>query len=162
MTRNDSGMSPHLQRIAMIGVVLVAASGLCAQELQADCTSKVPHYRFAVTIEQQLKTNPLLIRFPESRKRLADDANGLSFWRGRGHLSYQAYSAEDSRQHSGHAVSADLIHWRDLPLASLSAPGTGCWEIEPSCARLGELLPTGTGEPGVARHRRSCDQAPAP
>ena len=35
---------------------------------------------------------------------------------GRYHLFYQAYPLEDTRQHCGHAVSDDLVHWEDLPL----------------------------------------------
>lgn len=60
-----------------------------------------------------------------------NDPNGLSFWQGRWHLFYQAYpidetpdpeDADKPRQqwghaHWGHAVSEDLVHWRDLPYA---------------------------------------------
>lgn len=108
----------------------------------ADPTSKVPSYTFARTLseqEEQLRTNPLLRRFHESRRQLAadphrpiyhyvnpegnlNDPNGLCFWRGRWHLFYQAYPPEDPRQHWGHAVSDDLIHWRDLPLAIYPNP----------------------------------------
>jgi beta-fructofuranosidase len=51
-----------------------------------------------------------------------NDPNGLCFWQGRWHLFYQAYPPEDPRQHWGHAVSPDLIHWRDLPLAIYPNP----------------------------------------
>ncbi len=43
-----------------------------------------------------------------------NDPNGLCFWEGRWHLFYQA---NDSRIHWGHAVSEDLLRWRDLPFA---------------------------------------------
>src|SRR5690606_32577495 len=89
--------------------------------------------------EQQLKDNPLLKRFAESRKRLAsdpyrpiyhfvspesrlNDPNGLCYWQGNWHLFYQAYPPEDDRQHWGHAISKDLIHWRDLPYAIYPGP----------------------------------------
>jgi beta-fructofuranosidase len=92
---------------------------------------------YAVTLPEQLeqlKTDPQVLRFAESRARLADDPyrplyhfvnpegtlndpNGLCFWQGRYHLFYQAYPPEDPRQHWGHAVSEDLVHWTDLPLA---------------------------------------------
>lgn len=108
----------------------------------SDTTSRVPSYVFAETLaeqETQLASNPLLLRFHESRKRLEsdphrpiyhyvnpegnlNDPNGLCFWQGRWHLFYQAYPPEDPRQHWGHAVSDDLIHWRDLPLAIYPNP----------------------------------------
>ena len=44
-----------------------------------------------------------------------NDPNGLCFWQDRWHLFYQAYPPEDPRQHWGHAVSTDLIHWSDHP-----------------------------------------------
>ncbi len=107
-----------------------------------DRTSKVPSYTFSNTLEEQeaqLRTNPLLLRFHASRESLAsdphrpiyhyvnpegalNDPNGLCFWQGRWHLFYQAYPPEDPRQHWGHAVSDDLIHWRDLPLAIYPNP----------------------------------------
>jgi beta-fructofuranosidase len=108
--------------------------------------SKTPQYYFAKTLkeqEAQLKDNPLMLRFAKSRLKLAadpyrpqfhfvspenmlNDPNGLCFWQGRWHLFYQAYPADEfpdpkdikkRRQHWGHAVSDDLVHWRDLPYA---------------------------------------------
>jgi beta-fructofuranosidase len=61
---------------------------------------------------------------PEHR---LNDPNGLCFWQGRWHLFYQAYPPEDSRQHWGHAVSEDLVHWRDLPLAIYPNPEDKCF-----------------------------------
>ena len=117
-------------------------SSVFSQQESQDYTSKVPKFTFATTLEEQeeqLKKNPLLIRFRESRKKLAadphvplyhfispenrlNDPNGLSFWQGRWHLFYQGYPPEDPRQHWGHAVSDDLIHWRDLPYAIYPNP----------------------------------------
>ncbi|HKL16680.1 MAG TPA: glycoside hydrolase family 32 protein [Balneolaceae bacterium] len=51
-----------------------------------------------------------------------NDPNGFSFWNGNWHLFYQVYPPEDPRQHWGHAVSKDLVHWRDLPLAIYPNP----------------------------------------
>jgi beta-fructofuranosidase len=93
--------------------------------------------------EAQLATNQLMLRFAQSRKRLSldryrpafhfvspesqlNDPNGLCLWKGRWHLFYQAYPPDEfpapedipkRRQHWGHAVSDDLVHWRDLPYA---------------------------------------------
>ena len=118
-----------------------------AQQNAADYTSKVPQYTFATSLEEQeeqLKTNPLMLRLIESRRKMEDDPfrpvyhyvnpegrlndpNGLSFWQGRWHLFYQAYPPEDPRQHWGHAVSEDLIHWRDLPYAIYPNPEYQCY-----------------------------------
>ena len=101
-----------------------------------DYTSLVPRYDFPAgpieAQEQALSTNPLMQRLAAARAAFAgdrhrpqyhfvnpeamlNDPNGLCFWQGRWHLFYQAYPPEDTRQHWGHAVSDDLIHWRDLP-----------------------------------------------
>ena len=108
--------------------------------------SLVPRQLFSETLaeqEQELKTNAQMLRFAESRKKLAadryrpayhfvspesqlNDPNGLCFWQGRWHMFYQGYPPDEfpnpkdipkRRQHWGHAVSDDLVHWRDLPYA---------------------------------------------
>ena len=110
--------------------------------------SKAPKYQFADTLpeqEAQLAANPMMARFAESRRELAsdrhrplyhfvspestlNDPNGLSFWQGRWHLFYQGYPPEDrGRVHWGHAVSDDLIHWRDLPYAIYPYQEESCY-----------------------------------
>ena len=109
--------------------------------------SKAPRFAFAETLvkqENQLRRNPLLQRMREARRAKADDPhrplyhyvnpeyalndpNGLCFWQGRWHLFYQARPPEDPRQHWGHAVSPDLIHWRDLPYAIGPGPEDRCY-----------------------------------
>ena len=116
-------------------------------ENEVDYTSRVPQYTFADTLEEQeaqLKTNPLMLRLIEARKSIAgeshrpiyhyvnpehtlNDPNGLCFWQGRWHLFYQAYPPEDPRQHWGHAISDDLIHWQDLPYAIYPNPEHCCF-----------------------------------
>lgn len=118
-----------------------------ADDKPIDYTSKVPKFTFAQTLaeqEAQLKTNPLVERFAESRRKMAadphrpiyhyvnpegglNDPNGLCFWQGRWHLFFQAYPPEDTRQHWGHAVSDDLVHWRDLPYAIYPNPEEKCY-----------------------------------
>src|SRR3990172_8492542 len=131
---------PTYLSLAIATALLVAISaenGSSAEQEQPGFTSRVPQYTFADTLEEQesqLKSNPLVLRFAESRRKMAadphrpiyhyvnpegrlNDPNGLCFWQGRWHMFYQAYPPEDPRQHWGHTVSDDLVHWRDLPLA---------------------------------------------
>lgn len=109
--------------------------------------SRVPRYTFAETLEEQekqLEANPLVLRMIAARREKAadphrpiyhyvnpeytlNDPNGLCRWRGRWHLFYQACPPDDTRQHWGHAVSDDLIHWRDLPYALHPGPEDRCY-----------------------------------
>lgn len=63
------------------------------------------------------------------------DPNGTIHWDGAFHLFYQ-HNPDDAydnprRMHWGHAVSRDLVHWRDLPIALAPEPGgpdrSGCY-----------------------------------
>lgn len=112
-----------------------------------DYTSRVAKYTFASTLDEQvaqLQANPLVQRFQAARQAAIgdrfrpiyhfvnpegglNDPNGLCFWQGRWHLFYQAYPPEDPRQHWGHAVSDDLIHWQDLPYAIYPNPEECCF-----------------------------------
>lgn len=104
--------------------------------------SLVPRYVFTESLNEQieqLKQNPLVQRFAASRESMETDSyrpvyhftspesrlndpNGLCYWKGHWHLFYQGYPPEDPRQHWGHAVSTDLIHWKDLPYAIYPYP----------------------------------------
>jgi len=124
--------------------------------------SPVPRTEFSGTLsqeEEELIANPQMQRFAASRKELAadryrptfhfvspesqmNDPNGLCYWQGRWHMFYQGYPPDEypnpedfakRRQHWGHAVSEDLVHWRDLPYAIY--PG-----IEKICASGGTLV----------------------
>lgn len=82
--------------------------------------------------ELELSQSEQLIDFKKFRKVLANDIhrpsfhfsrpegflndpNGLCFWEGKWHLFYQANGPKIL--HWGHAVSDDMIYWRDLPYA---------------------------------------------
>ncbi len=54
-----------------------------------------------------------------------NDPNGLIQWQGTYHLFYQYNPAGAVHRaiHWGHAVSADLVHWADRPLALAPTPG---------------------------------------
>lgn len=62
-----------------------------------------------------------------------NDPNGLIQWKGQYHLFYQynPYRPIHELIHWGHAVSSDLIHWTDLPIALTPTAGRadadGCW-----------------------------------
>ena len=62
-----------------------------------------------------------------------NDPNGLIRWNGQYHVFYQYNPAGPfhSTIHWGHAVSDDLLHWRDRPVALSPSPDgpdrLGCW-----------------------------------
>lgn len=100
-----------------------------------------------------------------------NDPNGLIQWKGRYHLFYQYNpgGAFHGDIHWGHAVSDDLVHWQDQPVALRPTPGGldegGCWS---GCIVNNEGRPTlfytavhpqvvcmATGDDELVRWRRS-------
>jgi beta-fructofuranosidase len=54
-----------------------------------------------------------------------NDPNGPIFWKGKYHLFYQLnpHAAVWGDMHWGHAVSADMVHWKHQPIAMAPTPG---------------------------------------
>ncbi len=123
--------------VALVFAMSYLASIADSTAAEIKYPSKVERQSYADTLDEQLEQlqdDPQIKRWAASRKAMAsdphrplyhfvnpqanlNDPNGLCQWQGRYHLFYQAYPPEDPRQHWGHAVSDDLVRWKDLPLA---------------------------------------------
>ncbi|MDC7286365.1 glycoside hydrolase family 32 protein [Blautia schinkii] len=72
-----------------------------------------------------------------------NDPNGLIYFKGKYHLFYQ-YNPNGDRWgsiHWGHAVSSDLIHWEELPIALYPSVGDGEIHCYSGCAVVKDGFP---------------------
>jgi beta-fructofuranosidase len=140
-------MKRRCASLLLLMVIPLWVSTVLAQEKRKDYTSKVPQSTYSETLEKQLdelKSDPQMLRFAQSRAELSsdkhrplfhftspegrlNDPNGLCYWQGNWHMFYQGYPPDDPRQHWGHAISKDLIHWNDLPYAIYPNPERKCY-----------------------------------
>jgi len=131
--------------IAMAVMFLTGLPGASAQENATVYKRATPYGESIESQREELATDPFVVRFKEAREQLAGDPfcpryhflapenhigdpNGLCYWQGRWHLFYQ-FRPQDDPDHVywGHAVSDDLIHWEDLPIALYPTPGNSCF-----------------------------------
>lgn len=101
---------------------------------------------YARRLRQQLADDPLRPRYHFTPPaNWMNDPNGIIEWDGKYHLFYQHNPDQPvwDNMHWGHAVSQDLVHWTDLPVALAPTPGSfdeaGCWS---GCAVNNNGVPT--------------------
>ena len=69
-------MKPNITIVTVVNLAFFVSGNMVFPQENEDNTSKIPQYRFASTLEkqeEQLKDNPLLKRFAESRKFMSAD-----------------------------------------------------------------------------------------
>ena len=111
---NDVGLHRGWPRSrSLLMVVLITALGLGSTLLGPTTATAASHIPAAYdqTYRPQFHYTPA--------KNWMNDPNGLVYYQGQYHLFYQ-YNPEGNTWGNmswGHAVSPDLVHWKELPVA---------------------------------------------
>ena len=93
-------------------------------ELELEEIKKNTEVQNLIELRKERKNDPHIPNYHFSApNNLLNDPNGFCFWQNKWHLFYQAYPKESPcYAHWGHAISEDLIHWQDLPIAIYPGP----------------------------------------
>jgi sucrose-6-phosphate hydrolase SacC (GH32 family) len=109
-----------------VGDATVAISSLTKPSRRHECGLVILAAFFAVTLSGLATDNSGYYSEPfrpqyhfTPEKNWMNDPNGLVYYKGEYHLFYQYNPFGDKWGHMswGHAVSADMVHWKHLPLA---------------------------------------------
>jgi beta-fructofuranosidase len=109
----------------------IAASGALASPLSSLARSAWP--LAADSTVEKLVADPLRPQFHLlPAKNWMNDPNAPIFWQGRYHMffQYNPGAAVWGDMHWAHAVSDDMVHWRNLPVALSPTPG---WDDADGC-----------------------------
>ena len=166
-------MRKSMKREVVVGLLLVMTLSSLAEQAKPSQTEavsvgeRVKQYRQeAMAIRRKMAADPNrpLFHFLPPRGFLGDP-NGLMQFRGQYHVFFQYrpdWPEGAPQAHWGHAVSDDLVHWHDMPIALAPTPGgpdkDGCYS---GCATVDDdgtpvLVYTGVG-PEVQCLARSFD-----